>query len=107
MPTKRIQPTFLRPSPSTTRTRSFDKCCPYRRHGDRTSRHPVPECIAVATVRRLGWLYSAILTLLVLAGPALGQVLRVVTYNTANDLGNGGADTNQPTVNGPASRVLG
>jgi hypothetical protein len=60
----------------------------------------------VPNVRRPSWFVAAVFTALFVAGPALGQVLRVVTYNSANDIGPAGTDTNPPTTNGPAGRVL-
>lgn len=57
----------------------------------------------MSTARRIGVAFVLFLTP---AGSASAQYLRVVTYNTANDLGSGGADTNPPTASGPAGRVL-
>jgi endonuclease/exonuclease/phosphatase family metal-dependent hydrolase len=62
----------------------------------------------VPTVRvRSWWLIAAVASAVLAApGPAAGQVLRVVSWNTANDVGNSGTDTHTPAVGGPADGVL-
>jgi endonuclease/exonuclease/phosphatase family metal-dependent hydrolase len=58
-------------------------------------------------IRRPHWaIVSTFVAVLTISGPASGQALRIVTYNTANDLSNTGGDTNTPTTNGPAAGVL-
>jgi hypothetical protein len=62
--------------------------------------------VPIVRRRPFPFLIPVLTALLAIAGPGFGQVLRVVTYNTANDLGPSGGDTNAPTTNGPAGRVL-
>jgi hypothetical protein len=43
---------------------------------------------------------------MILPMPALGQQIRVVSYNTANDVGTNGSDSHPPAVGGPATGVF-
>src|SRR5207302_1631577 len=53
---------------------------------------------------RLGiWLAVVIVFV---SGPAYGQTLRVVSWNTANDVTNTGGDTHPPAIGGPADGVF-
>ncbi|HEX4589489.1 MAG TPA: PEP-CTERM sorting domain-containing protein [Gemmataceae bacterium] len=49
--------------------------------------------------------FVALLALFV-AGPGFGQTLRIVSWNTANDVSGTGGDTHPPTIGGPADAVF-
>src|SRR5437868_4962799 len=55
------------------------------------------------TIRRFS---IGIFVCIAFAGPAIGQTLRIVSWNTANDVSNTGGDTHTPAIGGPADGVF-
>jgi hypothetical protein len=50
--------------------------------------------------------YFALGLFFVCSSSVCGQTLRIVSWNTANDVSNAGGDTHPPTIGGPAQSVL-